>query len=401
MIPLFKPQKSYVDILNIERYYAIKVNAGVRLMVGNMKIKTIKYKQKGKNVYVFTADPNYIVKLVGIKDISKSDENFQRPYDEKRIEEIRQYVLGHDKLYKKGKDINAKGYIPNAIVLNLSKKYTILEENGETFIDFPEEKDLEVYDESIEVIDGQHRLLAFNDECKKHLAGEPYEMCFVALLALTSDEKKEIFMVLNERQKTVDKNILLRHKKLLHLLLEEEETRYEVISRLNSETDSPFSGRIIMSGEKIPHGIKATQIDEVLCSSKAMDKLTDSQNQISDKNYKKLKNYYEAWKNNYKDIWFKKNNTMTKIAGIRFITLMFPYIHEVLSSKGDGKDFRVDAFSTIVKEIKDSHFNDEFDIKKANKFDYFQQRRGIEKLATQIGKELIEENKAKDSDILV
>lgn len=366
-----------------------------------MKIRTLKYQQKGKYIYVFTADPNYIVKLVGIKDISKSDNNFQRPYDEKRIEEIRQYVLGNDKLYKKGKDINAKGYIPNAIVLNLSKKYKILEENGETFIDFPDAKDIKEYHESIEVIDGQHRLLAFNDKCKNDLAGAPYHMCFVVLLDLTSDEKKEIFMVLNERQKTVDKNILLRHKKLLHLLLDEEETRYEVISRLNSETDSPFYGHVIMSGEKIPHGLKSTQIDEVLYSSKVMDKLIDSKNQISEKNYKKLKNYYIAWKDNYQNVWFKKNNTITKMAGFRFISLMFPYIHDVLTLKGDGKDFRVDAFSNIVKKIKNEHFNDEFDIKKADKFQNFQERRGIEKLATQIGKELQEENKAKDSDILV
>jgi hypothetical protein len=65
-----------------------------------MKIKAMKYEQKGKNIYVFTSDPNYIVKLIGIKDISRSDDNFQRPFDEKRIEEIRQYVLGRDRLYK-------------------------------------------------------------------------------------------------------------------------------------------------------------------------------------------------------------------------------------------------------------------------------------------------------------
>ena len=175
-------------------------------------------------------------------------------------------------------------------------------------------------------------------------------------------------MVLNERQKTVDKNILLRHKKLLNLLLDEEETRYEIISRLNSETDSPFSGRIIMSGEKIPHGLKSTQFDEVLCSSKIMDKLIDSKNQISEKNYKKLKNYYLAWKNNYQNVWFKKNNTLTKMAGFRFISLMFPYIHDVLALQNDGKDFREEAFSSIVKQIKDEYFNDDFDIKKAQKF---------------------------------
>jgi hypothetical protein len=54
-----------------------------------MKIKALNYKQKGKDIYVFTADPNYIKKLVKISDISKGDSNFQRPFDEVRIREIK------------------------------------------------------------------------------------------------------------------------------------------------------------------------------------------------------------------------------------------------------------------------------------------------------------------------
>lgn len=369
-----------------------------------MKIEVLKYKQKNKNIYIFTADPNYIKKLVRIRDISVSDENFQRPYDEKRVAEIKDYILGKDKLYKKGKDVFAKGYIPNAIVLNLPNlpsKYKIVEEKGKTYITFPDYENIEKYSESIEVIDGQHRLLAFDDECKQQLADNEYKMCFVALIDLTDQEKKEIFMVLNERQKTVDKNILLRHKKLLNLLLEEEETRYEIISRLNFEPDSPFFHRIIMAGEKIKYGLKATQIDEVLHSSKALDKLIDSKSQINDKNYKLFKNYFIAWQNNFKAIWFQKNNTLTKIAGFRFISYLFPYVYDVLKKKDSGKDFRETAFSPIIQEIKEEHFNDEFDIKKADKFQFFQERSGIARLATQIGKELTEQYQDKDTDILV
>ncbi len=366
-----------------------------------MNIEVIKYKQKSKEIYIFTADPHYILELVGIKDISKSDKNFQRPYDEKRIAEIKRYILGRDKLYKKGKDVYAKGYIPNAIVLNLSNKYKILEEQGKTFITFPDNGEIGKYKGSIEIIDGQHRLLAFDDECIEQLAGKEYQMCFVALRNLTDEEKKEIFMVLNERQKTVDKNILLRHKKLLNLLLEEEETRYEIISKLNSEEDSPFNKRIIMAGEKIKYGLKSTQIDEVLRSSKAIDKLIDSKNQISDKKYKIFKNYFNAWQKSFKDIWFNKNNTLTKIAGFRFISYLFPYVYEVLENKDGGIDFTETAFSSIVKEIKDEHFNDDFDTIKAGNFQSFQERSGISKLATQIGKELIEQYQNKEDDILV
>jgi len=364
-----------------------------------MKIEALKYDQKDKDIYIFSADPNYIIKLVKISDISISDDYFQRPYDEKRVAEIKNYILGKDKLYKKGKDIFAKGYIPNAIVLNLSEKFETIEQDNKTFIKFPDSKDINKYSESIEVIDGQHRLLAFDDEWKGQNK-EEYKMCFVAFFSLSDDEKKEIFMVLNERQKTVDKNILLRHKKLLKLLLDEEETRYEVISRLNSEKDSPFCSRIIMAGEKVKYGLKANQIDDILNSSKSLEKLIDSKGQITDINYKIFKNYFIAWWNNFRSIWFK-NNTLTKIAGFRFICYLFPYIYDILRQTGGGKDFQVAAFEKIVEEIKGNDFNDEFDIKKADKFQFFQEKSGIVKLATQIGKELCEQHQDRNDDILV
>jgi DGQHR domain-containing protein len=363
-----------------------------------MKIETIKYSQKDKDIFVFCIDPNYIKKLVKISDVTAGDKNFQRPYDAKRVEEIKNYVLGNDKLYKKGKDIYAKGFIPNAIVLNLPDTYKIEEQKGKSYIHFPEGRKIPKYKETIEIIDGQHRLLAFDDECKKRLGKNKYEMCFVALFNLSDSEKKEIFMVLNERQKTVDRNILLRHKKLLHLLLDEEETRYDVITRLNSEPDSPFHGKIIIAGEKIVNGLKAVQIDGVLDSSKALEMLIDPKGQISEKSYKIFKNYFLSWKANFPNAWFKPKNTLTKMAGFRFMSCLFPYIHEILKP---NKNFQVSAFSKIVSKIKSDDFNDEFDIKKADKFQYFQEQRGIIRLATQIGKELREQYQDKDEDILV
>src|SRR3989339_587092 len=360
-----------------------------------MKIEVLKYNQKNKDIYVFLADPNYIKQLVKISDISLNDKFFQRPYDECRVNEIKNYVLGKDKLYKKGKDIFAKGYIPNSIVLNLSSKYKVDNQDNKIFIDFPDNKNVKSYFESIEVIDGQHRLLAFDDDCKNKLKEENYKMCFVAFINLTVDEKKEIFMVLNERQKTVDKNILLRHKKLLNLLLDEEETRYEVISRLNCDEDSPFYNRIIMAGEKKKYGLKCNQIDLIFDSSKALEKLIDSKGQISDKCYKIIKNYFKAWQETFPNIWFKSNNTITKISGYRFMCYLFPYLYDILKVK---KDFQVSSFSCFINNIRDNEFNDEFDIKKANKFQLFQEKSGINKLAIKIGKELQEQNQQNEDD---
>jgi len=362
------------------------------------KIKTLQYKQKDKDIYIFVLDPNYVRRLVRISDISKSDANFQRPFDERRIKEIKNYVLGKDKLYKKGRDIYAKGYIPNSIVLNLSNKYKVTKRNGEIYIHFPEDLEIKKYKNSIEVIDGQHRLLAFDDECRSGLAD--YKMCFVAFTGLTADEKKEVFMVLNERQKTVDKNILLRQKKLLNLLLEEEEIRYEVITRLNEDKKSPFRSIIVMAGEKIKYGLKAKQIDEILERSKITNKLSDSKGQISDIKYKLLLNYFNAWKESFNKVWFKKNNTLTKISGFRFICFLFPNIYDILTMDGKN-DFRLPTIKKIISEIKDNYFNDEFNIKETDYFQSFQEKSGTMKLAENIGKQIYEQHKDKQEDFLV
>jgi DGQHR domain-containing protein len=245
-----------------------------------MRIKAFSLYQKDKEIFLFKADPNFILNMVDIRRDVKNDNYFQRPYEISRIEEIKNYLLGKDKLYKKGQEIYAIGYIPNSIVINLSNKFRVLKTKNDIAITFPSNPKARGFKNSIEILDGQHRLLAFDDETKKSIGGKKYEMCFVAFHGLSIDEKREIFMVLNERQKSVSKNILLRHKKLLKLLLEEDETRYEILIWLNEEKDSPFHQKIIVSGEKIKYGIKLAEFDKDLAASKALDDLVKSDGQL-------------------------------------------------------------------------------------------------------------------------
>jgi DGQHR domain-containing protein len=307
--------------------------------------------------------------------------------------------LGQDKLYKKGRDVLAKGYIPNSIVLNLSDDYEVKKEKGGIYIIFPDISGVEKLKETIEIIDGQHRLLAFDDDCRSKLSD--YGMCFVAFKGLTNDEKREVFMVLNERQKTVDKNILLKQKKLLNLLLEDEETRYVIISRLNEDSSSPFKGKIIMAGEKIKFGLKAKQIDEIFSRSKAVEKLMNQDCQISDIRYKILVNYYNAWKACFSSIW-SKNNTLTKISGFRFMSFLFPSVYDVINNRDERKkDFRLEEFKKIISQIRDDYFNKYFDINKADCAQYFQEKSGTIKFAESIGRNIYNQYKDKEEDIIV
>ena len=86
------------------------------------------------------------------------------------------------------------------------------------------------------------------------------------------------------------------------------------------------------------------------------------------------------------------------MAGFRFMSYLFPFVHDILKS---DKNFKVEAFSKIISKIKSDEFNEEFDIKKAGKFHHFQEQRGINRFATQLGKELREHFQDKEDDILV
>lgn len=363
-----------------------------------MKIKALKFNQKVKDIYVFTADPHYIFQLVKIKSKTSGDEYFQRPYEEKRVEEIKNYLLGKDKLFKKGKEIFAKGYIPNAIVINLDSKFKLNNIGDNYFISFPEANKVKNYKNSIEIIDGQHRLLAFDTEVSDKLKNN-YQVTFVAFFDLTMEEKREIFMVLNERQKSVSKNILLRHKKLLNLLLEEDETRYEVLLQLNADKESPFFEKLIIGGEKIKYGIKIVEFDRILNNSKALDDLIKSDGQLKKNGYKLVKNYFDAWKNVFNNIWFMNNNTITKMAGIRFMCHLFPFLYGILSNRGN--DFRKEQFVKLIKEIKSDYFEDNFNLLDDKNSKSFLERGETIKLAKAIGKTIKDKHTLEEEDLIV
>lgn len=364
-----------------------------------MKIKALKFSQKTKDIYVFAANPHYILQMVKIKSNTSGEEYFQRPYDENRVAEIKNYVLGKDKLFKKGKDITATGYIPNAIVINLNSMFKLEERGDDFFISFPEANKIKDFKNAIEIIDGQHRLLAFDKEVFEKLRDDIYQITFVAFFNLTMDEKREIFMVLNERQKSVSKNILLRHKKLLNLLLEEDETRYEVLSRLNADRDSPFFEKFIVGGEKIKYGIKIVEFDRDLNNSKALDDLINSSGQLRKDGYKLIKNYFNAWRVVFNNIWFMNNNTITKMAGIRFMCHLFPSLYDILRNK--DKNFKVEKFVQLIREIKSDYFDDNFNLKDERHLKSFLERGETIKLAKAIGKAVKDKYMLEEEDIIV
>ena len=120
-----------------------------------------KVTQNDKEFFVLIADPKDIVKLLMNYESGEVQEA-QRPWSESRVREIARYVAGK---FKDDENKKSKGLIPNSPILNVKKGLEVEKDSDGYFVMLPSTKDnFKKYKNSIEAIDGQHRIRAFMEE---------------------------------------------------------------------------------------------------------------------------------------------------------------------------------------------------------------------------------------------
>ena len=314
------------------------------------KVRLTPIKQKDKLFYSFVADPRLITEMIPQYKENEVQE-LQRPWIKKRVEEIADYVDGRVSI---SDEYKATGMIPNAPILNIKdKRIPIIKENGELYIELPTTDDeFEHYRNSLEVIDGQHRIRAFGKDFRRvtFLDSEPYEMVFTLYDRASTKDKREVFMMTNEKQKKVDTNLLRSIRKDLNLLGPDEEV-YDFVCLLNEEDFSPLKGRIAIGAEKITKGFQETQVSKILDKSGVYKKLSIVSNGNQDTMAKALSNYLKAWELEYK-VSFQdpKKDTLTKISGFRYVIWLFPTVYDVIDDA--GKTCTIEEFKTMIQNLR-------------------------------------------------
>ena len=172
------------------------------------KIVVTKVEQKNITFYSMVVDPRLVAK-VRRKYTAGEKQDVQRPWVEKKVKEISEYVAG--KAYVEGK--KSLGIIPNAPIINLKGKFKVQSETIEWiesgnkytktqyYVLFPEtEAEFEKYENNLEIIDGQHRVIAFDSDYldPTFKDGTSYEMIFSVFDNITDNQRKELFMVTGE-----------------------------------------------------------------------------------------------------------------------------------------------------------------------------------------------------------
>lgn len=292
-------------------------------------------KQKNVSFYAMVADPREVVRLMKrVKE--KEVQDAQRPWSKRKVQEIAAFVAGRLEM---SPTYQATGLLPNAPILNITDKLRVRveESTGRCYLLFPETREeFAAYQNCIEAIDGQHRLLAFAEDLRDPMLSDsqPYQMIFSVFDKLSIDEKRELFMITNEKQTKVDSNLLRLLKKNLNLL-GDNEVVFDLVGQMNVEDFSPLKGRIMIGAESIPKGYKEGQLSKILLRSNAFDKL----NRLTDGDLllmcKVLSNYLRSWEELYAvSFRLPGKETLTKISGLRYILYLLPDMLDILGQRG-------------------------------------------------------------------
>lgn len=307
------------------------------------KYQLFEITQKEKSFYVLIADPRVIVRLLK-KYAAGEVQDCQRPWEEKRVKEIAAYV-----------ESSTLGLIPNAPILNIKSGLKIEHDENGFYVFLPStNEEYEQYENSVEAIDGQHRIRSFMKEYSKIDDSVKFDMVFTVFDRLSTNEKKQTFMTTNEKQKTVSPNLLRLFRRDLSLMAGENADIFDLTSKLNSEDYSPLKGRIMMGAEKISKGYQESQISKILKNYGAYKAVKDAANANIELEAKIISNCLNAWADVYaEDFSNPGKSTLTKISGIRFILTLLPTMLQILA---DIKRVpaKADEFKILINDIRNA-----------------------------------------------
>ena len=318
------------------------------------KMRLYPVTQKNVTFYAMIADPRDIAAVMKRAKAAESQEN-QRPWSKTKVKEIARFVTGWMRVG--ANNHAALGLLPNAPIISLTESFRIHHKaaSDEYYILFPEtEEEFGKYADSIEVIDGQHRILAFAEDLREpELTDDTvYEMIFSVFAPLEVAEKKEIFMVTNEKQTKVESNLLRLFKKQLNLL-DDDEKLFDLVCRMNTEDYSPLKDRIIVGSDLITKGYKEMQLSKILDKSGVYEKLSRITDEDEARMCRGLSYYLKSWEKVYQ-VSFRNpgKDTLTKISGLRYILYLFSDMLEIL--KDQKKPATQEAFEELIRQLPEA-----------------------------------------------
>ena len=233
--------------------------------IANMdnRIAAIRGKMGGYTYYVFSIQPEVLLKIGYVLHRSEANEGmmptYQRIIKKARLKSVHDFIENH-------------GFFPNSILISIDTKngnplqFDLSERQGSDpvtklgILHLPNE-----YRRAY-IIDGQHRLYGYSDSRYARTNSIPV----VAFENMPQDQQVKLFMEINENQKAVSKN--LRNTLNADLLWvsdnpvkRREALRSRIAQDLGDDVSSPLYGRVII-GEDQSDDHRCITL-EIICSA--------------------------------------------------------------------------------------------------------------------------------------
>jgi DGQHR domain-containing protein len=309
--------------------------------------------QKENDFFLFSLDSNMLLKITKFLSRDESKLGIQRKHKEERDKEIGSFI------------VSEYPFFPNTIIINIPLGFK------ESFYSNGILK-FEVGEKTAYVIDGQHRLKAFDSKYSK---GVQLNMVVAAYFGLELPTIAEIFTRINFFQRPVSKSLVYD---LLNFNKDPEFSRYreahEIATLLNEKIDSPFYSliKILGTGEGLIS--QAAFVEAFSTRYKVMESLKsfkfEEKTDIIDA-------YFKAVKQSFPNKWANSSSILSRTIGFNALVKLLAFI----LAKNKISDYKKLDFSSYIKCIKKINVDSE-EIKTYGGF------KGVNKLADMFVKSL-------------
>ncbi len=258
------------------------------------------------------------------KKIAASEQAFQRPIIQRKIEELVNYYL-------QCADSGTLPAIPGSVLLVSEKRLEFVPGGGRS-----DAGSLKLPDESgiLRALDGQHRLLALHQLAEKHNLKD-FQVPAVVFDNLTADQVVELFVTINSKHTKLNPSHLISLSGRRLYRDENLAAAHDVIRALNEDENSPLKGQIKVLGIGRGSVTQAALADELRDVFASMDAAGGRIAREFRENAKRFfLNYFKAAGRAFPAAFAGRKYSIKSSTSLRAFIRIAPYVIAMIRSRG-------------------------------------------------------------------
>ena len=258
------------------------------------------------------------------KKISASEQAFQRPIIQKKIDELVAYYL-------QCADSGTLPAIPGSVLLVSERRLEYVPSGGRAdsgSLKLPEESGI------LRALDGQHRLLALHQLAENHNLKD-FQVPAVVFDNLTPDQVVELFVTINSKHTKLNPSHLISLSGRRLYRDENLAAAHDVIRTLNEDDGSPLRGQIKVLGIGRGSVTQASLADELRDVFAAIDAAGGRISREFRENARRFfLNYFKAAARAFPVAFAGRKYSVKSATALRAFIRIVPYVIAMIRSRG-------------------------------------------------------------------